>query len=141
MSQLYCFLIMRFCISVSYFTSLAFLVVCLCFVWFRWLGIKASGAVWLADIYLCGCGALVDMFDIHLCVAASDIFSWLWCLFDIFHAYLCGAPDIYLPCCGAPVDRQLLHSVDIFGFVPSGSPCVAVGAPVWLPSISSPHRE
>ena len=115
---------MRFCISVSYFTSLAFLVVCLCFVWFRWLGIKASGAVWLADIYLCGCGALVDMFDIHLCVAASDIFSWLWCPFDIFHAYLCGAPDIYLPCCGALL---ILSSSTVW----ISLALYPVGAPVW----------
>ena len=58
--------ILHFCLP---FTSLAFLVVCLCFVWFRWLGMKASGAVWLADIYLPCCGAPVYMFDIYLCVA------------------------------------------------------------------------
>ena len=75
--------------------------------------------MWLPPIYFPACGAPVD----------------------VFHAYLCGcgAPDIYLPCCGAPVDPQLLHSVDISGFVPSGSPlcgsgCPCVAAKYFLPT-------
>ena len=109
--------ILHFCLA---FTSLAFLVVCLCFVWFRWLGMKASGAVWLPVIYLCGCGAPVDMFDI----------------------YLCGCPLIYI--CLAVVPLLILSSSTVWislALYPVGAPCVAVGAPVWLPSISSPHRE
>ena len=116
---------MRFCISISDFTSLAFLVVCLCFVWFRWLGMKASGVVWLADIYLPYCGALVDIFDIYLSVAAPDIFSWLWCPVDIFHAYLCGCPLIYI--CLAVVPLLILSSSTVW----ISLALYPVGAPVW----------
>ena len=81
-----------------------------------------------------------------------------FCLCLYFFGFSCGVPllcvvplarhegqwavwlaDIYLPCCGAPVDPQLLHSVDISGFVPSGSSlcgsgCPCVAAKYFLPT-------
>ena len=100
------------------------------------------------------------------CVAGWYIFVWLWCpCWYIWYIFECGCPRyIFLPVvpllmyfmhicvavvpliyiCLAVVPLLILSSSTVWislALYPVGAPCVAVGAPVWLPSISSPHRE